>query len=301
MHCTISLMKIFKSKVTDLIKQRTSVRTYSDKTVSHAQTTALKKFISALEVPPFGTKIRFVLLTASPGQQETLQKMVTYGMIKNPAGFIVGAAEKNKGLHEDFGYLMEQIILFAADSGLGTCWLGGTFRKGLFADAVESKENELIPAVVALGIPASQSRIRDKVIAAIIKARKRLLPERLFFHSDFDTPLNLDNLINYREPLEMVRLAPSASNKQPWRIIYSNTDGKFHFYLHRDESYDPERKKPPEMADLQKIDMGIAMCHFELTARELNLKGKWEALEPCISTLPKHTEYLITWVAEKHF
>jgi len=30
---------------------------------------------------------------------------------------------------EDFGYLMEEAILFATGLGLGTCWLGGSFTK----------------------------------------------------------------------------------------------------------------------------------------------------------------------------
>jgi len=288
----------YNSKVIDLIKRRISVRTYSEKAVSSVKETGLKKFIKSLDAPPFGTKIRFILLTASPGDEENLQKMVTYGMIKKPAGFIVGAAEESDRFHEDFGYLMEKVILYAVDLGLGTCWLGGTFRKGLFADALETQEKKLIPAVAALGIPASQSRIRDKVVAALVKARKRLSHERIFFKDDFDTPLNLEFMGPYREPLEMVRLAPSASNKQPWRIICSEKERKFHFYLHRDKSYDPERKKPSEMADLQKIDMGIAMCHFELTASELNLKGKWEESKPVLSTLPKYTEYIVSWNAE---
>ena len=29
-----------------------------------------------------------------------------------------------------------------------------------------------------------------------------------------------------------------------------------------------------KMADLQRVDMGIAMCHFELTCNELGIKGK---------------------------
>ena len=28
-------------------------------------------------------------------------------------------------------------------------------------------------------------------------------------------------------------------------------------------------------ADLQRVDIGVAMCHFELTAREQGLAGEW--------------------------
>mgnify|MGYP006982828216 CR=1 FL=1 len=50
------------------------------------------------------------------------------------------------------------------------------------------------------------------------------------------------------------------------------------------------------MADLQRVDMGIAMCHFELTCNELGIKGKWVVEEPEIKNLPARTEYLVTWV-----
>ncbi len=39
--------------------------------------------------------------------------------------------------------------------------------------------------------------------------------------------------------------------------------------------------------------MGIAMCHFELTAKELNLSGSWKA-----AVHPGEAEYLVSWVSE---
>ncbi len=48
------------------------------------------------------------------------------------------------------------------------------------------------------------------------------------------------------------------------------------------------------MADMQRIDMGIAMCHFELVADEKGITGKWEVADPGIANLPEATEYLVT-------
>jgi hypothetical protein len=44
---------------------------------------------------------------------------------------------------------------------------------------------------------------------------------------------------------------------------------------------------------LQEIDMGIALCHFELTARELGLPGGWRQDD----TAPKikSWEYVASW------
>jgi len=34
------------------------------------------------------------------------------------------------------------------------------------------------------------------------------------------------------------------------------------------------------MADLQRVDMGIAMCHFELAVREAGIEGRWVTDQP---------------------
>jgi len=49
------------------------------------------------------------------------------------------------------------------------------------------------------------------------------------------------------------------------------------------------------LADLQRVDMGIAMSHFELTAQELGLKGKWLVQEPEIDKPDSLTEYVASW------
>jgi hypothetical protein len=50
-----------------------------------------------------------------------------------------------------------------------------------------------------------------------------------------------------------------------------------------------------KLADLQRVDMGIAMCHFELTAREAGLSGEWLRAEPDIEKPDSLTEYVVTW------
>jgi hypothetical protein len=52
------------------------------------------------------------------------------------------------------------------------------------------------------------------------------------------------------------------------------------------------------MADLQRIDMEIGMCHFDLSTEERSLKGKWELRDPELKPLPERTEYIVTWIGE---
>ena len=74
-------------------------------------------------------------------------------------------------------------------------------------------------------------------------------------------------------PIEMVRLAPSASNKQPWRIVKSGTG--LHFFLSRTPGYGGYAKA----VDMQRIDMGIAMAHFELGCKETGFEGGWKIMD----------------------
>ena len=90
--------------------------------------------------------------------------------------------------------------------------------------------------------------------------------------------------------LEAGRLAPSTVNGQPWRILKAEGQNLFHFYLQRKRTYE----RIPGV-DLQRIDMGIAMCHFELTAQELNLRGRWEIKERGIEPVPPKMEYVVSW------
>ena len=90
----------------------------------------------------------------------------------------------------------------------------------------------------------------------------------------------------------MLRLGPSASNRQPWRVV-KESGGTSSLLPAPLERYD----KLIKAVDLQRIDMGIAMSHFELTARELGLCGRWEKMPPSLSPLPERTEYVRSWIA----
>ena len=50
------------------------------------------------------------------------------------------------------------------------------------------------------------------------------------------------------------------------------------------------------VADLQRIDMGIAMCHFELTLKELAMEGEWIVHDPGIANGEGLLHYTATWV-----
>lgn len=119
----------------------------------------------------------------------------------------------------------------------------------------------------------------------------RLPWSELFFTDSAESPLLPEEAGIYREALENIRLAPSASNKQPWRIVYDKDRKAFLFYLSRAIGYRHLRN-----VSLQEIDMGIALCHFDLTVKELGIAGSWRHDEAAPSI--KSWEYVAGWQAQ---
>ena len=282
--------------VTKIITNRFSCRSYIDKPIPEEKRALIDEFISGNKTGPFNTSSRFHLIAADVQDNKALKGLGTYGFIRGASGFIIGCADRSSEYNlENYGYMMEKIILFATHIGLGTCWLGGSFNKSTFSQKISTKHNEFVPAVVAIGHIASKKRVVDKIIRWSAKASKRKHWNKLYFQEKFNIALSPEDAGSFSVPLDMVRLAPSASNRQPWRIIKEKDSNIFHFFLQRTKNYYENNKKMFKMADLQRVDMGIAMSYFDLTCNELGIKGKWIVKKPEINNLPELTSYLITW------
>lgn len=285
-------MQQYKQPITWIIRKRFSCRTYTNKTISLEKLERMQAFLSELPDTPFGSQPRFTMVAADGADSKNLRGLGTYGFIKNPSVFIIGAMSPALFDLEDFGYLMETIVLYSTLLGLGTCWLGGTFTKSGFSKKMKLSPIEIIPAVISAG--ECDRHERQGWASRKAGSHMRLPWEKLFFDQKFDMPLIRSNAAEYATALEMVRIGPSASNKQPWRIVKDKA--VWHIYLRRTPGYfeDPI-KRLLGLCDLQRLDMGIAMCHFELTARELGLDGRW-VIEKGIETFPEeHSEYVASW------
>lgn len=277
----------FSRPVTEIIRVRCSYRAYDGRPLEPATLEALQAHLDALQPGPFGGKVRLALLDERQ-RSEQPRKLGTYGVISGAPGFLAGAVREAPHALEDFGYVFEQAILAATDLGLGTCWLGGTFKRDQFGQALGAAEDELVPAVSPVGHARGRRSLVDSVFRWAAASKKRKPWSMLFFDGDLATPLSERAAGPYATALEMVRLGPSASNKQPWRLV-RGADG-FELYLQRTPGY--QRRF---LVDLQRLDMGIAMCHFELTARELGLAGQWRVEAPGIASPPADTSYVATW------
>ena len=204
--------------------------------------------------------------------------------------YVAGKYKKQRNAELSFGYAFEKFILFATSLGLGTVWLAATIDRKAFEKAIQLKEDEVMPAVTPLGYAAEKRSIRESMMRRGMKSDSRVPFGELFFRDNFQNPLNESDAGIWQLPLEMVRLAPSATNKQPWRAVAEKN--RVHFYEKKTPGYDREAT-----VDIQKVDLGIALCHFEIAAEESGLKGKFIQSDPGIMAA-EDTEYIATYILE---
>jgi hypothetical protein len=279
---------MYSRSVIELVKNRSSVRAYDKyKIVEKEKLDALSGFCANLGPSPFGDKVH-IFFAHIPIAGNNLDHFGTYGSIKNAPMYMYGSIAQSERCYESYGFLFEQIILKATDIGLSTCWLG-YFTLPCFITSQNIKEKEIIPSVSPLGYASSAFLTRDVLWKHILKKTKRKHFSELFFKGTFDNPLDLKDAGLYAEPLELVRQAPSAGNKQPWRIVI---DKDFvHFYIDMSQVPDDYKK-----LSLHLIDLGIALSHFELMCDELKIHGRYISVNPESRPEPlANLHYGISW------
>jgi len=263
--------------VIETIQTRRSVRTYNGEPLQEAHVAQIKQFINQIEAP-FGIKARIELISIKTSEKPI--RLGTYGWIKGASDYLALVYEEAPFAETGAAYLFEQVLLFCTGLGLGTCWLGGSFSRSDFKKQLTLQPGERLRIVSPVGYAGDKKRFLEKYIVRADKNHASRKPfEELFFNENFENPLTTTAAGIYLKPLEMVRLAPSANNKQEWRVLVK--DDMLHFY-----------KKPYIRFDT--IDIGIALCHFELTCRELGIAGYYESLTGYPDG--EKLEYVTSWI-----
>lgn len=238
---------------------------------------------------PFGENVQIHLI-----EKDTVpngEKLGTYVVIKGAKTFL-GVSVKNSeyGLVAA-GYQFENLILYATDMGLATVWLAATFSRDQFAAAMDIKEDELFPAISPIGYAASKKSITESLMRKTMKSDKRKPWEEIFFLDSFKNPLAKEEANEYSNPLEMLRLAPSATNAQPWRVV--KKQGSYHFFeTHKSNTSEEEIM-------IKKVDLGIALSHFHQTVLEHGLTGNFEKQSDLKIDITDNTNYIISWNMDK--
>ncbi|HDP93822.1 MAG TPA: hypothetical protein ENN40_00490 [Candidatus Aminicenantes bacterium] len=253
----------------NLAAQRYSCRTFNGAPLPGSARSQLLAAIASLNrTAP--APLRLALFDASDLRKENLFTTGTYGMIRRPAAYLAGiTAPENTSDWLEFGRSMQTTLMLATFLEIQSCWIGGVFDRRTCGQVLNLAPEEKVPAVVALGIAAPRRTVRDRLVRWSSGRGLRRPIGKLCFHRDWGEPFEPSSRPDLAPLLENLRRAPSASNRQPWRVLVR--ENELNLYLARTPGY---RRLVPAV-DLQTIDMGIAAAHLEWSARERGFNLEW--------------------------
>ncbi len=262
--------------IIEAIKERRSVRNYNGKGLTRQQIEELENSVNSAESPFGGSvTIRLQSFDIKDGFKPS-----TYGMIRGAVDFFLLGIKDDKQSALTAGFKFEQVVLKAWQMGLGTCWIAATFKGTDFDRGQTWPEGEELKIICPVGIAAKQGFI-EKAARFAIGSNKRKPFDKLFFKGDFQTPYEPTD--RFGEALEMLRLAPSSTNSQPWRALVSGDT--VHFYY-----------VPKSAASV--LDCGIGLCHFFETEKFNQKTGEVKELKDA-PTPPENWIYLVSYTRTK--
>ncbi len=272
--------------VKETIKRRVSTRSYEEKSLTKKDKRKLIDFNADL-TNPFGVDVKVQYISKDKGAEDV--QLGTYGTIRGAKDFLAITVKDQSYAMEAVGYQFENLVLFATDMGLGTVWLAGTFNRKDFKNVIEISDEDLFPCICPVGYPGQKRSFIEKITRVSLGSKKRKDWDKIFFLDDFSKSLTKEDAGRYTDALDMLRLAPSATNAQPWAVVKEGD--KFHFFCNYKNSINNDVKK------IKHLDLGIALSHFHQTAMSDGLNGKLEVTDIDFD-VPENMHYIITYMAE---
>ena len=266
----------------ELMHTRKSVRWYDGNGLKSEDLEKIRNYAEKLD-NPFGVPVRFVFLNAE-------EKGLSSPVVTGESWYVAGLVPAAPDVEAAYGFSFEKLVLYAWSLGVGTVWIGGTMDRKLFERTAGKAEEERMPCVTPLGYPAGKRSVKDKLSRKAIGAESRKAAEEIFFENDFKTPVSAETKEKEAALIEMILWAPSAVNRQPWRVLMK--DGAWHFYVKHDRGFIQDAT-----GDLQKIDTGIALCHLFMGLEEAGKTPRTVVVDPGVET-PNGVEYVATVLPE---
>ncbi len=249
--------------VKELIRSRKSIRSFENRPLTESDHAALEKYLQN-SLNPFGVPVAFRLLEVS---EHHLSSPVIIGASQ----YMAAKVSRQQHFEIAYGYSFESACLYAGSLGIGTVMLAASLSRAAFEKAMDVQANEVMPVASPVGYPAAKRSLRESVMRKALKADDRIPFEQLWFDGNFGAGLKKERAGVFAEPLEMARWAPSAVNKQPWRAVVIGD--VVHFC-------EEKTMKDNALGDIQKVDVGIALAHFDLTLQEEGHEGRFFDADP---------------------
>ncbi len=243
------------------IFKRKSVRKYDLTPLPEADLSKVSEHIQALKTLIPGVRSKIDILSSREIKNLTPVKAPHY---------LVFFSEEKDGFLTNAGFILQQMDLFLSSNGIGSCWIGMAKPQ---REILKKSELDFV-IMLAFGKPKEPIYRKD-----IWEFKRKPLEE-------------ITNISGSNELLEPVRLAPSATNSQPWYFI--GEDNKIHVYCIKAKAL-----KSVLYEKVNKIDMGIALCHLWIAAEYFQKNMDIIYDDPARKAIPAGYFYIATVIIEQ--
>lgn len=262
----------------ETIMKRISTRNFLEEELDDKSQELVKHIISLENDSVFGHTFEVQLVDQRFMKKNKVKRIGTYGVITGKPSYLFAGVEDNYQSLVDYGFNLEKMVLDLTENNLQTCWLGGSFSRRTLFKLYKLSNELVIPAVVAVGKKSEKKSFVQNLMGSNYHNRKSF--KELFYLGEAFVPLEPQEAGQYFEPLEALRMAPSAMNGQPWRATVKGD--KVHFYC-----------DSTNMSKVKYVDMGIGFSHFERICKKNNIEGRWQLLD---YPSPRNLRYIISYV-----
>lgn len=246
----------------EAIKTRVSTRVYEDKQLDSVTLGKIKDVIAQSRPFVKGAKHKIALVEDQEQSKSLFMGIMgNYGKIVSAGCSVAGIAEDTREDWISIGFAQEQVVIELTRLGLSTCWVGGFFHKSKTKNIFGVKDNEVVTNLISIG--HTKPHFINTSMRSLVKGNRRKPKEEIAFYKVWG-----NNCLNFLEKnkdidlaVQMAILSPSASNRQPVRVIVS--DKTAHFYIVESKDL---------YAKMRLLDAGIFMSHYFITMEHLGLK-----------------------------
>ena len=210
--------------IKEAIRTRHSVRRYKDDPIPEELAAQLEELITECNE---ASGLHIQLILDDPECFDML--LAHYGWLKNVRNYVAIVGPKDlPDLEEKGGYFGQKIVLAAQMTGLNTCWVAGTYKRGKCKAAIN--DGEKIIAVIAIGYGEdSGKKHKSKPLAKLCSVPAEEMP------------------VWFRNGVKAAMMAPTAMNRQKFFITLE----------------DGQAVITAERGPMTKIDLGIVKYNFE--------------------------------------
>lgn len=256
----------------DAIIYRKSTREYSAESIGNELLQTVRDIIDNAERLNNNIEMKIHLIEDGHKIHGLLPGIIGgYGRIRAPHYLIVTSEEK-EGYLKNIGYTLQGVVLRLTTINLATCWLGGSIKNNPLENTIAIPEGQLPQLMIAFGHPAKgKSPFRKNPSDAKRKDLSKI------------TEGTMD--VIWSSIASAIRLAPSAVNTQPWRLVFDK--GKVHVY----SALPGNLILRHFIESLNLVDAGIALCHAMVAARHFSRNIRFTK-DP--SAIIKKYEYITT-------